>query len=235
MRAGRYETALAKQVWLHDHGLAINPAFSSVRVSFWLASWKQLANNYPPALAKLIEVRDQATQDVLQGEHVQEQFAVLKSINELLGDQSSTVETFKTLDRNQPAVARSLFLRVKTALIETKAYDLFAKYTDPKADYEKLARSYQRMKEFAASHPAGEKSVDYEQKKFTYETTTLVAVLTVLGRDKEAKTIAKSARAELQDADFHAGLKAARRGVVPTALASVSRLLSSLSIKLSAA
>ena len=62
--AKRYEDALAKHLWFHQNALKHEPALYGVRLSFALSYWEKLGNKYPPALASLKAVRDEARQAV---------------------------------------------------------------------------------------------------------------------------------------------------------------------------
>jgi hypothetical protein len=101
-RAGRYEVALAKHVWFHRNSLKIDPAFYGVRLSFALMYWKELAKVYPPAKAKLIELRDEAEKQVGSGRDGLEAFVDFEAINTELGENEKTVALFKSLDKNKP-------------------------------------------------------------------------------------------------------------------------------------
>src|SRR5260221_6412353 len=64
---GRYEEALQRHLWLHQHGLESDPAYSGVRLSFWLSDWLELARRYPKAKQALIEIRDRDTSTLAAG------------------------------------------------------------------------------------------------------------------------------------------------------------------------
>src|SRR4051812_33123284 len=48
-RAHRFEDALAKQLWFHQHALEIRPSLAGVR-GVALMDWHDLGKVYPPAL-----------------------------------------------------------------------------------------------------------------------------------------------------------------------------------------
>jgi len=51
VREGRYQEALERFVWFHDHALEHEPsAMYGVRLSFALSYWKSLGDVYPPAM-----------------------------------------------------------------------------------------------------------------------------------------------------------------------------------------
>lgn len=214
-RAKRYEIALAKHVWFHENALSIEPALYGVRLSFALSYWHELAKVYPPALTKLKEIRDQAKKNVVEGKDVRKSFHDMKSINDRLGEQAATKKVFEILDEKSPKIARDTFDLAKPSLVQAKAYSLLGKYVVPKDDFAKMRDTYRQGKKLAADAPFGARHLEFANKKFANDTTTLVAILAVNDRQKEAEEIAASARAEWDDRSFHAGLEKALKGLVP--------------------
>lgn len=84
-RAGRYEDALAKRVWYHENSRNY-AGLGGVRLSFALMESMDLGKEYPPALDKLREVRDEAEKAVNAGKDVWQSFQDYASINEYLGE-----------------------------------------------------------------------------------------------------------------------------------------------------
>src|SRR6185436_8688257 len=83
-RAGRFEDALAKQIWFHENALKIEPAQYGVRLSFALVAWRDLAAKYPPAMEALQKARDTAEAKVKTTAEVFESFHDAVSLNETL-------------------------------------------------------------------------------------------------------------------------------------------------------
>ncbi|MGV3484031.1 MAG: hypothetical protein ACO1RT_06420 [Planctomycetaceae bacterium] len=214
-QAQRYETALAKHVWLHEHALSVDPAFYGVRLSFALAYWRELADQYPPALAKLKEIRDAARRDVMAGKDVTQSFHDMRSINDYLGEHKATKEVFEALAEKDEKTARRVFGLAQPSLIKAKSYALIAKYISPKDDFAKLRNRYQHDKQLAEDPRFGAQHLEYAHKSFANASTTLVAILAVNDRMAEAEEIAALARSEWSDESFHRGLDDALKGVVP--------------------
>ena len=214
-RAGRYETALAKYVWFHENSLSIEPALYGVRLSFALSYWLELAKQYPPALAKLKEIRDEAKRNVVAGKNVRESFHDMESINDHLNEQSATKTVFEAIDKKNPKVANEVFDLAQPSLIKGKAYALIGKYISPKTDFARMKERYRQLKKLADDPQFSASDLNFAHKQFANDTTTLVAILTVNDRKEEAEEIAASARAEWGDDLFHADLEKALKGVVP--------------------
>jgi len=214
-RAKRYEIALAKHVWFHQNALSISRGLTGVRLSFALSDWQKLAKQYPPALTRLKEIRDQAKKNVMDGKNVFESFHDMVSINDHLSEQAATSKVFEILDEKNPKTAREVFNLAKPSLVQAKAYSLFGKYVIPKQDFAKIIRMYKPRKKLVDDADIGAELANFTTKMFANEATTLVAILAVTDRKKEAEEIAASARAAWEDSSFHAGLESALNGVVP--------------------
>lgn len=213
-RAKRYETALAKHVWFHEKALSIEPALYGVRLSFALSYWLELAKEYPPALTKLKEIRDQAKKNVMAGTNVRKSFHDMESINEHLDEQSATKKVFEILHEKSPKAAKQVFDLAQPSLVQGKAYSLIGKYVAP-SDFVQMRETYRQGKKLAADARFGTKHLEFANKKFANDATTLVAILAVNDRQKEAEEVAAAARAERDDSSFHADLDKALKGVVP--------------------
>lgn len=55
--AGRHAQALTKHVWFHRNALLYEPSIHSVRSSYALSAWIELATVYPPARDELDDLR----------------------------------------------------------------------------------------------------------------------------------------------------------------------------------
>ncbi|QDV50013.1 hypothetical protein [Gimesia fumaroli] len=215
-RAKRYELALTKQVWFHENALKHNRAFSGVRLSFALASWHDLGKVYPPALDRLKEARDQASNNVLDGKDLFKSFQDFSSINRILNEDSLTVNTFIQLELQDKAAAKKVFRLAKPSLIRGKEYKICGKYLEPKRSYALMLQLRKSNQRLAKNPQFGPNILEFSNKKFTNDIATLIALLVVNDRKMEAKEIAKSAKTEWDNAAFHAAIDKALEGNVPT-------------------
>lgn len=85
--------------WFHDHALELEPALYGVRLSFALAYWVDLAQEYPAARTSLGAIRDRKVQMLLSGQRNRETFHDVASINYYLADEPLTAQVFAKLDR----------------------------------------------------------------------------------------------------------------------------------------
>ena len=202
VRAGRYEVALAKRVWYHENALAIQPSQSGVRLSFALSEWLELGESYPPALARMKQMRDAVEKKIRRQDQVRVKFADFQefaSFNETLREEERTLEAFRWLDESDPDDAKRIFRLARKALIAQKQYELYGKYIDPPEDIRRLVRSYRELLKFAEKSKRGELLASHSKNTFARDSATLVAILTKLARPAEAQETADKAREAVQD------------------------------------
>jgi hypothetical protein len=216
-RAGRYEAALAKHVWFHEHALETESGMYGVRLSFALGYWADLGEEYPPALEKLKEYRDEAQASVLKDTEPHKKFHDLVALNKYLNDEKATQRLFRSLDADHPDLAQQFFELAEPALISGKDYELVGKYISPEPDFAKMKDRFVQDQIMTPSEEPGAKSrwLDFVKKTFVNDATTLVAILAVNKRQAQAEAIATAARSEYDDASFHKAIEKALTGEVP--------------------
>jgi hypothetical protein len=217
-RMGRFEDALAKQVWFHENALKYDAGQYGVRLSFALSDWVELGAAYPPALARLKSIRDQDEQSVREADgaaSAYQPFIDLAAIDKTLDQESRTAALFDWLDMNKPPLAKKVFPPAESALIQAKEYQLCLKYTDAKAAYADLVKGYQQTKGMADNPQVGKQILDFANHNFSHGATTLVALLAINDRKAEADQIAADALKQWDNPEFKTGLAAAQNGTMP--------------------
>jgi len=120
---GKYEQALERHLWFHDHALEHDCSMAGVRLSFALADWKDLGDKYPPALTAMKKVRDEKTALLENGHGSYALFLDVDSLNETLGEEGKTIELFRKLEREQHDLAEECRRIVKKILGEKDPND----------------------------------------------------------------------------------------------------------------
>ena len=210
----QYEEALAKHVWYHKNALAHQPAQSGVRRSFALSSWKQLADAYPPALFKLLEMREEAEAKVKANRAMADSFHDYAAISRYLGDETRTKDLFLALHAEKPDQAKRVYLVAQPALIKAKEYQVCMQYIEPATALEKSVHWFGLHKAMAKER-FGPGLLDHAERKFTNEAATLVGLLAVNGRAAEASSVAFDAKKEWNNAGFYKAIDEALEGKVP--------------------
>jgi hypothetical protein len=100
-------------------------------------------------------------------------------------------------------------------LIKAKAYELCARYINPKRDFSLMQQMHTQGKRLADDPRFGNRHLDFTNKKFSNDATTLVAILALNDRNAEAQEIAKLAEETWNDEAFHDQLNEALEGFVP--------------------
>ena len=200
---GKFEEALAKHVWFHDHALESSPSMYGVRLSFALGNWVDLGKKYPKALAKLKAIRDEKTKLLLRGEGDNEIFHDVVAINRTLEETQATVELFKKLDAGQPKRATQFFAYADDPLIGAGEFALAKKHLgDPMARFERAQEMLEHGLEYAKTSPIAERSRDVSQRMFVRDVVQLITVLTKTGDTEKAREIQAKALALFESPDI---------------------------------
>jgi hypothetical protein len=226
-RAGNFENALAKYVWYFQHAREYKDSLGSFRVDAIRESF-ELGKKYPPAMARLRELRDsvntlvlidaQSTSERKSDDEIRSEFNDLSNINEVLGDFDQTVATFLQLEGSSPRLAKIVYVLAEEALIKTKKFSTCDKYLDPEKDYARIVHYYRFDIKFADE---GKEPGDIRrghiiaESSFIESGSTLIALLVVNNRKPEAEKIANKLRNDSQFADRNAVIDAALKGEFP--------------------
>lgn len=221
VRVGKYDEALAKHVWFHKHALEIDRSYFGVRLSGALGSWHELCKLYPPALKKIVEVRNETMNEIINGrEDISDAFLDVVAINDVLGQKEKTVEFFTQLDKTRPMIAREVYDLAQPALVGTKNYLICNRYLEPDASYIKMVESRQ----LAIKSAEGDRmTVNKSQKQvaeqvFLDDAATLIALLVLNKRRTEASQISDKVRRISQHVARDKIIDAAMQGHFPAAV-----------------
>lgn len=212
--AGRYEDALAKQLWFHHEALRYRRSLSGVRLSFALAFWADLAELYAPAKAALVKTRDEAAQAVREGRSAEDNFDDLVAIDRELDDPLATVSVFLEVEKRDPKLAKALAGHAVDALIDAKYYDIAARYVDVETQMKLAKGTYENMK----SRTPAASGVDFAaltEGFYASRAGRLVAMLVLANRKPEAEALAREALTVSGSEKVKSSVDAALEGQVP--------------------
>jgi hypothetical protein len=201
LRAGRFDAALSKHVWYHDNAIQLRPSLTGVRLSFALTSWLNLGEAYPPALAKMKQVRDETEKRIRDEDKVRirfEDFHDFVALNRTLREEQRTVELFQWVDENDEEDAQRVFDVARPALIKQSEFELCGKYIESEQDMARIDRNYTLGLKMAKDR-FGEQHRQFVEKKFLNDVTTLAALLVKDGRISEAMHVANESKELVQD------------------------------------
>ncbi len=191
---GRFEEALQKHIWLHDHVLESQPSYYGVRLSFALADWVDLGRKYPKALEALKSIRDKKTSRLVAGEGDKRLFHDVRSINENLGESKETVELFKQIEARRPEFASSIYDLADKEMIEAGEYALARRYLgDPAARLSTARSHFDSGLVFARTGQRGDASRQAFETIFTERVVRIITVLDKTGEHELARRIQSEA------------------------------------------
>jgi hypothetical protein len=198
---GRYEAALEKYLWFHQHALQYNEAFAGVRLSFALSEWVELGERYPPARDALLAVRDESTLAIEAGEGTVSLFHEVAAMNRCLQMEVQTPQLFKRMHQRYPDLARQCYELAEPLLVESGDYELCNYYLSDLETRLEAIRSLHRMTlEIAAensvlgSPEAGLKQ--HARTRLADATSRLITILEGVGRLDEAERVRAFVREE---------------------------------------
>ena len=199
-RQGKFEQALQKHIWIHDHVLEANPSYYGVRLSFALADWIDLGKKYPKALETLRGIRDKKVSRLLAGGADRDLFNDVEAINKCLGESKATVELFKKIEAAQPGFASSIYDLADEALFKAQEYDLAKKCLgDPKAKFSTAKANFDQGMQFARTSRNGDATRRAFESIFTHKVVRIIVVLDKTGDRTVAQEIQSDALAVLDN------------------------------------
>lgn len=169
-RAARYEEALAKHVWYHTASRQ-EPGQGGVRLSFAMSDWLALGQAYPPALAKMKQMRAETERELyLEKPSVQVDrftlFHEFSGFNWVLKEEHKTVELFHLLEEHAPSFAEQVYPVVQAVFARLGQKPTRTSYLNPVENPVEKSESLKRQ---------------YLENDYTYLTALL----------KELKTLKK--------------------------------------------
>ena len=198
VKKGKYKKALSQFLWFHKHSLEHEPAMYGVRLSYALFEWKELGNIYPPALKAMIKVRDDSTNKIYLGSDDVNLFHDVESLNEVLNNDSKTLDLFRYLDRDRKDMAEKCWDIVKDLVIKTKSYELAQRYIDnPVFEWDKIKERYNRNKK--GYNILGKSYKSYNENMLVKESIILIKLSLSIEDEISAKIIQMKALEIIKD------------------------------------
>lgn len=201
VRQGKYEEALKRNIWFHDHALEHQPSMYGVRLSFALSYWKDLGEVYPPAKKALLEIRDRKIRQIENGKGNFALFHDVASINRTLKQDDKTIKLFEYLDKKNPELAKRCWNVAQKTVIIAKRFDLAKKYMpDLLQEFTRLKMRYEsNLKFYDNPKIASPQFKAYNENSFAEAILRLMEVSVATGDEKITKEIQKKALAVVND------------------------------------
>jgi MFS family permease len=225
MRQGRYEDALQRHIWYHNHALEFNSAQTGVRLSFALTDWIELGRRYPKAKQALVEIRDAKTRKFAQDRGYPELFQDVASINSYLQTNAATYALFRTIEQRDPALAQQCYYYAETVLVENGQYELCLKYLGGsqkrfdsiRGSWERMTGMDKRMQESIWRYSGTNSplplysNAKHHDQYFVSQTRRLIEILVGANRKAEAEQIRDQAVAVLNVPELQSAVRDAEQ------------------------
>jgi hypothetical protein len=196
---GRYEEALQRHVWLHQH------ADREWHWGEWYSSthsWAILGEMYPPARQALIDIRDQTAATVRAGDWSWRLFDEVAIINEHLREESATAGLFLDLHRADPNRAGQFYKYAEAGLVARGLYAVCAAHLpDPLSRFEELRAVFRRLLSRVAEIYPPDKLGRFRwvaERQLAKEIGRLLTILIAVGRVDETEQVRAFALAETE-------------------------------------
>jgi hypothetical protein len=148
LKLKRYQEVLRKYKWLYEEGHLVVPAFNSVRLSFVIGQWGELAKAYPPALVELREAQNVASKIVESGPQSLkvESFQNFEAFCRVMGEENVPIELFKKAAKADIELGKELFPYVRSALLERDDFQVLFEFMDPIEEYAVLSARIEEIR-----------------------------------------------------------------------------------------
>jgi len=213
---GKYAEALEMFEWFHFNALSISSSLYGVRLSFALGYWMTLAEVYPRAKERLLEIRDEEIERIKGNKWAFENFHDISAISKQLEDGQTPINIFKWIDKNESDQDKAMkcFDVLFESLCEKEEIDLCNNYlTDPKSkakryvDLFKQAESgilqyFKKINEDAEKKELVQESLSSMRKKYTHDMRLLVKILKSANRQKDIDSVFEAGKGIIPDEQY---------------------------------
>ena len=202
IRHGKHKEALERLVWFHEHAIEHDRGISGVRLSSALRLWKELGDDYRPAMQALIETRDRKTSQFQTESGSSSVFQDVAALNRTLGDRDKTVKLFQLIHEQHPLLARQCWIFAKDDVLSAGRYDLAHYYLDnPVRDFLRIKAFYDLRNAgfYGNDAPSSIRGREMNDEHFVEQTLMLIRVSIALGEKGAAKEIQRRALDVIDD------------------------------------
>ncbi len=214
-REHRFEDALQKFLWFHEASRS-ERGMGGVRLSFALGYWMDLASQYPPALNAFTNLREQLEQRCRDNHGDFESFHDASSLNGYLDDNRRTIDLFMEIASDYPENAKHLYHVAERILVADGMYQQCAPFLDWEKSIDTSISAYEiGLKHEESWKDSRTSPPRFARRHFEAESATLVALLSLNGRDGEAERVRDRCLTVLDDSAFRDTLDLALTGHFP--------------------
>ncbi len=191
-KSGKYKEALDKHIWFHEASKEMS-GMGGVRLSFALGLWMKLAEQYPPALEALFELRNSKRDALLNGKGAFDEFHDLSEINKELGETDDTASVFMQIYKKYPEQSKVYYNLVEDFLVARKEYAICGECMgDPQSRYLEIEHLHQVADRYNKKHhdsPHYSVSCELAEERYVQSVSCLLQILIGLNKNDIANDI----------------------------------------------
>ncbi len=205
-KQGKYQEALEAHEYYHVNILKERPANYGVRLSFALSDWIELAEKYPKARQRLLEIRNEDVRKIESGKWEFETFHDVVAISRKLNEDHVAIQCFKVIDRQETDQKKlqKCFEVVFEHLVSHHETALSNKYlADVEAIVQEYVEEFKHLEAFLVKQPVPEET-SLAKKMFISCMTVLVKALQSANRTKDVENVYQAGRGIVPDKEYEA-------------------------------
>ena len=214
-KEGSYEQALLRYLWYHSHSWITTNTSASLPSE--LFDWVELGRSYPKARQALMEIRDHAVREFRAGHGYSKLFQEVALINAQLQNDDATYALFKTIQEQDPNLARQCYFYAESLLVQHAEYELCLNYMgDPQQRFGliRLTSGMERIRTNTWTTPDTlEMMKKSANDRFVGKVRELVEILVGTAHKADAEKIRDQALAVLDDARLKSAISDAEESV----------------------
>lgn len=193
-KSGKYKEALDKHIWFHEASKEMS-GMGGVRLSYALGLWKKLAEQYPPALEALVELRNSKRDVLLNGNGTFYEFHDLSAINIELDETDDTAFAFIQIYKKDPEQSKAYYNVVEDLLVAKKEYEICGDCMgDPYSQYSNIESVHQVQDNYNQKHPDSPHyslNCELTEERYVQSVCRLLEILMELNKSDIATDIQK--------------------------------------------
>jgi len=124
-----YASAHVKYEWYFENAEKLKPSLRGVRVSFCLAGWVEVAKKYPPAMKRIIELKENALNNFNEKNSI-DAFRDFSCISRYLETGNEVLDIFYSYHQKNKELSKQLFRHAYDFLVENKEWEVCTEYMD---------------------------------------------------------------------------------------------------------
>lgn len=200
-RQHRNAEALEKLQWLFRNGHKVEPAFDSVRLSFCVGEWCDLADDYKPAQIALEALRHEKEQAISSSSEstILAHFREIVAIDTNCDAPNKSAKLFRKVSSRDGDLAKAAFPAVRNLLFELGDFETLSQFIEVGTEFRKQTDLFKKMQSRPQVSP---KIREVFLRQYRDAVLHLVEMAVFLKHNDDARQIVDESSIVVQDAEF---------------------------------